>query len=72
MELPGRGLQGIARGAESSEWVKSTDMVTTMRATLREGGFKPPFSCVKSVSVLTATTFHLDNKTAEAPVIWPG
>ena len=59
-----RGVQGIAPAG--SEWTKSTDMATTMWATLRADGFKPPFSSGKDVMVLTATAFELDKKTTEA------
>ena len=41
-------------------------MATTMWATLRADGFKPPFSSGKDVMVLTVTAFELDKKTAEA------
>ena len=59
-------IQGIAPAGERSEWTKSTDMATTMWATLRADGFKPPFSSRKDVMVLTATAFELDKKTTEA------
>ena len=41
-------------------------MATTLWATLRADGFKPPFSSGKDVMVLTATAFGLDKKMAEA------
>ena len=41
-------------------------MATTMWATLRADGFKPPFSSGKDVIVLAAMAFELDKKTAEA------
>ena len=66
MGWPGRGVQGIVPAGERSEWTRSTDMATTMWATLRADGFKPPFSSGKDVMVLTAMTFELDKKTAEA------
>ena len=65
MGWPGRGVQGIVPAGERSEWTRSTDMTTTMWATLRADGFKPPFSSGKDVMVLTAMTFELDTKTAE-------
>ena len=60
------GVQGIAPAGERSEWKTSTDIATTMWATLKADGFKPPFSSGKDVMVLTATAFELDKKTAEA------
>ena len=63
---PGRGLQGIAPAVQRSEWAKSTDMATTMWATLQADGFEPPFSSGKDVSLLTVMTFYLDKKSAKA------
>ena len=64
--VAGKRSQGIVPAGERSEWTRSTDMATTMWATLRADGFKPPFSSGKDVMVLTAMTFELDKKTAEA------
>ena len=66
MGWPGGGVQGIAPAGERSDWTRSTDMATTMWATLRADGFKPPFSCGKGVMVLAAMEFELDKKTGEA------
>jgi len=59
-------MQGVAPAAERSEWAKSTDMATTMWATLRVDGFKPPFNSGKDMSRLTTMTSDLDKKMAEA------
>lgn len=68
MELLWRGVKGIASVMERSEWTTSTDMATTMWATLRVDGFKPPFSCGGNLSVLTAMAFELYKKTTEVLV----
>ena len=64
--VAGKGITRIAPAAERSEWAKSTDMATTMWATLRADGFKPPFSSRKDVSVFTAMDIDLNKKIAKA------
>lgn len=63
----GRALQEVAPAAEGTGWAKSTDMATTIRATLHADGFKAPYSSGKDVSVLIEMNFYLDKKTA---LIW--
>lgn len=64
--LDGVVCHGGTHARDRSEWVRSTDMETTMWVTRRADGLKPLFSSGNGASTFTAMHFDLDKRAVES------